>query len=227
MTTKKKIKDYISKSMRKLKHRKGFGVHSPFAFRIITEVIEEKIPYYAYHSMQKVYHRQAPIPFKVAALLFRLSNRFHCRRILEVGCDGGYSLLPLALVDSRNELTTVASAEREAQTRQHLSFFPSALGRIGFVSSVDEVAPDYVADLLVINALPDDMTAEAFLSWLKPHLHAESVMFVHGIQIGHRLEELWDGICDSDDIDVTMDLYDFGLAIRRPHFYKQHYVVSF
>ena len=70
MSTKKKLKDYISKGVRKLKHRKGYGVHSPFAYAVITEVIEEKCPYYAYQKMMKLYPKDGPVKFKVATLLF-------------------------------------------------------------------------------------------------------------------------------------------------------------
>lgn len=227
MTAKKMIKDYLAKGVRRLKNRKGFGVHSPFAYGIITEVIEEKIPYYAYQTMQRVYHKQAPIPFKVACLLLRLSNRFACRNIVEIGCDGGYTLLPLALVDSRNALTTVASPEAEKQTRQHLQFFKNQLRQVSFVSSLTELSPDIKADMLVINSLPAGTSATELFEWTKQHLSPNGIFFVHGIQPRRQLEELWDSVCDADDIEITMDLYDYGLAIRRPRFFKQHYIVSF
>jgi hypothetical protein len=35
----------------------------------------------------------------MAQLLLRLSNRFSCRHILELRSDGGYTALPLLLVD--------------------------------------------------------------------------------------------------------------------------------
>ena len=100
---KKPLKDYIKKSVRKIKYRKGFGVHSPFAFSLITEVIEEKTPYYAYSVLQKLYNQKTVIPYKLSTLLLRLSNRFHARNILEIGSDGGQSALPIILTDSRNK----------------------------------------------------------------------------------------------------------------------------
>jgi hypothetical protein len=41
------------------------------------------------------------------------------------------------------------------------------------------------------------------------------------------MEQVWDQLCDREDVEITMDLYDYGLAIRKPRFFKQHYVVAF
>ena len=37
----------------RFRHRCGYGVHSPFAFSLITDVIYEKMPYYAYSSLKE------------------------------------------------------------------------------------------------------------------------------------------------------------------------------
>lgn len=241
VAAKKKIKDYFAQSMRKLKHRKGFGVHSPFAYSIITEVIEEKLPYYAYHRMQRTYDKQAAIPFKVACLLLRLANRFGCRRVAELGCDGGYSLLPLVLTDTRLHATTVASAEMEQQVRTRLAWLPQRLEQISYVRSLDDIeGQDLCYDMILVgsNSLDNDAGANApveqqqaaaarLVEWVMAHSTDNTLIWVHGIQAHHRMEHFWDQLCDLDDVSITMDLYDYGLAILKPRFFKQHYIVSF
>lgn len=226
MKTQQKVKDYINRSVRKLKNRKGYGVHSPFAFGIITEVIEEKLPYYAYQSMQRVYPSNGPIPFKVACLLHRLANRFKSRVILEVGCDGGYSLLPVGLSDSRNELYSVATSEAAEFAQKHLAWFKPVLNRTKFISNIADLPKDLKIDMLIVNGLPN-RDHEAFCTWVLSHVSEEGVIFVKGIQPGRQHEDFWDCLCDYDEIHITMDMYDYGLAIRRPNFFKQHYIVSF
>lgn len=48
------------------RHGRGFGVHSPFAYRLITEVLREKLPYYDWGSIKGKQER----------LLYRLACRF-------------------------------------------------------------------------------------------------------------------------------------------------------
>ena len=39
--------------LRRIRHRCGYGVHSPFAFHLITDVFYMKLPYYAYKELDE------------------------------------------------------------------------------------------------------------------------------------------------------------------------------
>jgi hypothetical protein len=227
LKAKKKFQEYITKGVRKIKHRKGFGVHSPFAYSIITEVIEERVPYYAYATMKRYYGSDAVIPLKTAMLLLRLANRFSCRNILEIRSDGGYSALPLLLVDSRNDVCTVASPDEVEAVHHRLHTIEQRMGKLRGIECLASLAEDYRADMMLINSRPAEMGVEEFCTWLLAHSTETTIFFVRGISLGHPMEQVWDQLCDREDVEITMDLYDYGLAIRKPRFFKQHYVVAF
>lgn len=109
---------------RGIRYRKGFGVHSPFVFNLITKVIEERCPYYSFYDIElirkqllfrdnritypdrrqkgrlrsrtigQIVEREA-IRAKHGALLFRLANYFKSRHILQFGPSMGLSTLYL------------------------------------------------------------------------------------------------------------------------------------
>ena len=69
--------------LRRFRHRRGYGVHSPFAYHFLRDVVYEKTPYYAYHDLdshlawsQRLRQRRG------LRLLFRLSNYTQPRRLL-------------------------------------------------------------------------------------------------------------------------------------------------
>ncbi len=109
---------------RSIRYRKGFGVHSPFVFNLITKVIEERCCYYSFNDIEllrkqlllrdeyitypdrrnkgkmrrrtvgSIVKREAIKP-KHGALLFRLANYFKSRNILQLGPAMGLSTLYL------------------------------------------------------------------------------------------------------------------------------------
>lgn len=242
---KKKIKEYIDKTMRRVKHRKGFGVHSPFAYSIITEVIEEKLPYYAYQRMHRLYGKSSPMAEKQAQLLLRLANRFAARSIVEVCGDGGYSLLPLILTDSRNRIFSVSTELRIGMAVENLKWLPEKkLQQVTFVKKPDflnAVANNETTteaqqcnmqkfDMVLVNGNPfknEPDPVGKLIEWVMTHINPEAVIVVRGIQPSKNLETFWDNLCDIDDLSVTMDLFDLGLGIYKQNFFKQHYIVSF
>lgn len=242
---KKKIKEYIDKTMRRVKHRKGFGVHSPFAYGIITEVIEEKLPYYAYKRMHRLYGKNSPMAEKQAQLLLRLANRFAARNILEICGDGGYSLLPLILTDSRNQIFSVSTDLRISMAVENLKWLPEKkLQQVTFVKKPDfynaatgiestteaQQCSERKYDMVIINGNPFKNEADPiakFTEWIVSHVNTDAVIVVRGIQPSKNLELFWDNLCDRDDLTVTMDLFDLGLGVFKQNFFKQHYIVSF
>ena len=89
----RKLPYFCSRVMQKLtnpfiwlarfRHRCGYGVHSPFAFRFITEVIYERHPYYADRELDK----ELPLSMRLRQrrglhLLLRLSNHLQPKTIV-------------------------------------------------------------------------------------------------------------------------------------------------
>jgi hypothetical protein len=67
----------------RFRHRKGYGVHSPFAFRFITDVVYERHPYYAYRELDG----QLPLSLRLRRrrglhLLLRLANHLQPRTVV-------------------------------------------------------------------------------------------------------------------------------------------------
>ena len=84
----------------RFRHRCGYGVHSPFAFNLITHVIYETTPYYKYKELASEQKRLMPQkdrawgyePSKVKRLLFRLVNYAQPATIVDAGMQAASSL---------------------------------------------------------------------------------------------------------------------------------------
>lgn len=84
---------YTFRTFNRLRHGKGFGVHSPFAYMFIREVLRlpDKYAYYSYHELE-YWHEVAvdeklgePLPLKYLKMIFRIGNYFRSSRILLLG----------------------------------------------------------------------------------------------------------------------------------------------
>ena len=151
------------------RHRKGFGIHSPFVFKLVRDVIEERIPYYKYGLIEQVRGLLLKTPKtvyvedfgtgasgkqKIAAIvkksskskayaqaLFRLVNFYKSQDILELGASFGLTTMYLAAPNSKSKVVTIEGCKDIAEYAK-LSF-----KRVGFenikveIGNIDNCLP--------------------------------------------------------------------------------------
>jgi predicted O-methyltransferase YrrM len=148
------IKDKINRFLRFLhylrqaKHLRGHGIHSPFAFDLQTNVIEEKYPYYCYGKIEaqreklladkrKIFatdygtgkSRERKISeiakkslknAKQAQLIFRIANAAHPCSIVELGASLGISTAYLASIDRRKPCFALEGCPQTAEIARNV-----------------------------------------------------------------------------------------------------------
>ncbi len=122
------------------------GVHSPFVFELLTKVIAEKAPFYAFDKIEylrkqlllskkeievtdlgtgdsgkrtiaEIAQRSAK-PAAQGQLLFRLVNHFKPKHLLELGTSLGLSSLYMAAPDSSAKLITIEGSRATAKAAE-------------------------------------------------------------------------------------------------------------
>ena len=191
----------------RFRHRRGYGVHSPFAFGLITDVVYERHPYYAYSVLDKEEspHLQPGFvrcPRKVNHLLFRLVNRVQPRRMVEVGCasDSGLYL--------RGAKPSAAYSFSASPARLHL----------------DAGEP---VDFLYLNDYRRPRLVREAFELCVGHATPRSLFVVGGIHYSRAMQRLWRALQSDGRVGVTFDLYDVGLLFFDLSKVKQHYIVNF
>ena len=104
---------HIGSALSRYQTGKGFGVHSPFAFGFITDVLDEKYGYYSYERLQQMRlsvvertrvlqgYKPRVISISEAAALFRVANHYNPALFLSIGSSYGVAVTTLPLPTMR------------------------------------------------------------------------------------------------------------------------------
>jgi len=84
----------------RFRHKRGYGVHSPFVFDLITSVIKEKAVYYDFERIEAMGNIREK-ERKLYRLLFRLAEYFSYRNVLCVGVRSPWVSMYLAAVSKQ------------------------------------------------------------------------------------------------------------------------------
>lgn len=190
--------------------RKGYNVHSPFAFDLITRVIYEKEPYYAYKELKNEEKKQAHLrdknwkrePEKVKRLLFRLVNKNQPATIADIG--------------------TPSSSALYLQAGKKTADYISATDLTELF--LEKGVP---IDLLYLHNYKNPTLIEQTFQLCTNRIRPQSVCIIEGIGYTKPMKALWKQITTNEKVGITFDLYHLGIIYFDKTKIKQHYKVYF
>jgi hypothetical protein len=220
-------------------HRKGHGIHSPFLYRLISSVIENKDFFSAYRMLEEAQtfllhatqsksvgknqtNHLPDLDLRFGKLIFRLVNEFQPKIIGYYGASFGTNLLYLALADSRIKVNTYIPDNVEIKVCEKL------LAHFEIKNVVLNKEPQQFQENFVLINFPDDAFQSSEI--IKNHLKNsgnDDVVIVQGIHQSPEKEVVWLDYIKNEKIRVSLDLFEIGIAIFRSNLQKEDFILKF
>jgi predicted O-methyltransferase YrrM len=234
------------KIYRKIRYGRGYGIHSPFAYNLITKVIEEKSSFYAYKEVENfrkkllagndelslITAKETQHP-NYGTLLFRIVNFFKCRNVLQIGCSTGVLSLYLALASHtqgkcyllEERFGLLQSLKDYALAHNLQKFRYIERNYIESLQKLHATFPE--ADLIFINLHSDSAEMEKILYLCMPFIKKTSILILNDIKKNKKMKNLWIKIKEYAQTRISIDLYALGIVFFDDKLPKRHYKVYF
>ncbi len=238
------------------RHRGGHQIHSPFLFRLITTVIEDKKKYPEYtilkilrqKSSESLHELKDPTTLSIFSNA-NIEKQKYRKLYRQLELPEKYCNLLFRLI-------------REFKPKTVLSYGPSLgvhLGAMGLaipsiqvwqiIESIElkivtenlleqsnianiEYLSDYSAvtenpEFVLIN---DPWNPQRTENSLKKHVqcsHPPKVIIVRGIHHSQAMEKIWRGITEDKNVQITLDHFETGLVLLKAGLQKENFIHRF
>ncbi|MDN6279516.1 MAG: class I SAM-dependent methyltransferase [Psychroflexus sp.] len=165
--------------------------------------------------------------FKRAKLLNRVVSYLKCETALELGTSLGLGSLAICL-DNPVHLTSLEACPNTLDRAQQLF---EELGcqeqiktvKTDFQSYLDQLSSDQNFDLVFIDGHHSYAATISYFKQLLKHKHNDSVFIFDDIHWSKGMEKAWEEICQSEEVKVSLDTFQWGFVFFRKEQAKEHF----
>jgi hypothetical protein len=203
--------------LKRVRTAKGFGVHSPFAFNFITNVLFEKLPYYAYFDIPRYLsekHIDAPIS-SIHQLSFRLVNFFRPKNVLIFGGEQDYAL-PLFVNAGSPEARIICLTDQE--TKRKMSEICEAM-EFWHAFRFEQM------DAMIVDMQLLPKAYGISIENLLKISHNQTFWVIRHIDADKESRRFWKEVQTDPRIALTFDMRQDGIVILNSSYYKLNYLV--
>ena len=185
----------------------GFGIHSPFAFNFVCNVLGERLPYYGYAAieatrrvvveagMHRLHHAHV-ISLSNAKMLFRIVNYFAPRHILQFGTNHGVTAVTVLLPSSAAQLCLCEPLLGSRPLASHV--LQPYMNRIHVHSDASSAIAAYCHVLqhdqppfVLVNEITDENAYKAIEQFLYTILDDKGIIVMRNLNKDKQLKQLW------------------------------------
>lgn len=242
--------------MKKARHRRGHGIHSPFLFHLITEVVENRLRLPEYKTLKG-------LKSNVLSLLGgfsepSLSNVYHQFNVPSSNPHRLYRKVELPLRYSKvvfrlirefkpssviyygptlgANLAIMAMARSESQVYQLINDTPCELVSKKLlkgwaISNVHFFQENEVLsvnhEFVIINYPGNAVASQNRIHKCLMSHGDDDVLIIRGIHESREMEVIWQEIIASESVRVSLDLFEIGIALFRKGLQKENFIQRF
>lgn len=184
----------------KANNSKGHGTHSPFVYKFITEVLNDKRDFYAFAEIKKQFLQeiqQTKPSLKCYELLFRISHYYRCQSILYIGHHQALQNTYLYGANPTANLYYLNQVDNDLQTLMN---------------------DNKKLDLIYVEQnRTTTLNSTSINNFLKA-IHLNSIIIVQNIYENEQQMQLWKNLQSLNKIFITVDIFFFGIIFFSENF---------
>lgn len=214
-------------------HRSGgFGIHSPFAFNFVQNVLGERYPYYAYARIAKwratakaasggCWPHSSLISLNEARMLFRITNFFNPLQLLVIGARSGVSAASVKAVSSQSVLHLYSPQYAQSKVQQQL--LQPFGDQVRHYTDISECMKAYFSQIsgdaepfVLVNEIGDEMELDVLKSAILPILQKQGVIVMRNLHKHELAARLWAECKDHAQYGQTYTNGKTAILIANP-----------
>lgn len=177
--------------------------------------------------------RKSSISFRQAALLYRIVHWYKPTLVIEYGTGIGISTMYLHAAAPETKLITLEGSDSKVKMAKTNNCFASA-------SSIHYLIGDFknFSDMLISESKDHMMvfidgdhryfpTVDKVNKYLEMDHLKEAIIIIDDIYWSHDMERAWKHCLLNVHVDISLDLFYFGILLKRPGIARQHFKVKF
>ena len=163
---------------------------------------------------------------KSALLLYRISNYFKPKRILELGTSIGIGSLHLHLGYPSAHITSVEGCQETFNlAKQNLESTNIELINSTFYDYIKSINEESF-DLIFIDGHHDGEALKYYLKLLSDNIHNDTVIVLDDIRWSNSMFNAWYRIKSEKKYHLSMDFFRMGVLMKRPEQEKEHFILK-
>ena len=224
-----------------LRHRRGHGIHSPYLFEFVSEVLfhsgEVGCPATVRDEHRKLrrenaFARRSSVSVKYGFLLYRITRWFKPEMIIELGTGMGISTLYLSAGSPGTPLHSIeVNRERAAIAAQmicRLTPGPVSIHWGEMEEKLEDILPMIPRRFIAfIDGNHHYSPTMRYLAKLMERAGDEAVIVLDDIYWSRDMHRAWKEVISWPEVRVSIDLFRMGILLLRKDLQKRGIKIKF
>ena len=201
---------------------KGHGIHSPFVFQFVIDVLNDERFFYAFENIEANVNADVNNE-KYNRVLFRIINYYQPKNLLVIDEIIGITTSYMALANTNARAYCYFSeVKKSLKAREVIS--KCMAYNCNFIKDLTDANQ---FDLVYIDAQNTAQLTET-LERILSLLHQQSILIINNIHSTEEIETIWHNLQTNTAVTLTIDLFELGLVFFRPeNKVAQHFTIRF